>query len=146
MVLQSLIAEITGQVPPQTKKLLGQVAAGRLLVVIFEDTAGALRVWQNELLKINGDVLRGMNMWVACVPADGQQALLNGRPTDLPIAELRQALCEGMSGAFQVVLLNSDGEVILRANGPVTIEQLADAVERTGSSSGTPASDIGRFP
>ncbi|CDZ41490.1 Hypothetical protein NGAL_HAMBI1145_59220 [Neorhizobium galegae bv. officinalis] len=137
MVLQSLIAEITGQVPPQAEKLVEQITTGRLLVVIFEDTAGALRVWQNELLKINGDAIREMNMWVACVPADGQPALLNGRPTDLPVAELRQAFSEGMSGAFQVVLLNFDGEVILRANGPVTIEQLADAVGRTGSASDT---------
>jgi len=57
-VLKSLIAEITGQVPPQAGELSDQIAPGHRLVVILEDTLGALREWQNELLRIDGDLLR----------------------------------------------------------------------------------------
>ncbi|MDR6821041.1 hypothetical protein J2X76_006241 [Neorhizobium sp. 2083] len=130
MVLKSLIAEITGQVPPQASDISEEIAPGRRLVVIFEDTLGALREWQNELLRTDGDALRHMNMWVACVPSDGHPALLNGRVSDFPVEELRHALSEGSPGQFQVVLLDVEGDVILRADGPVTIEQLSEAVDR----------------
>ena len=128
MVLKSLIAEITGRVPSQAGDLSDEIAPGRRLVVIFEDTLGALREWQNELLRIDGDALRQMNMSVACIPSDGQLALLDGRVRDLPVEKLRHALSEGSPGKFQVVLLDAEGDVILRADGPVTIEQLSDAV------------------
>ncbi len=130
MVLKSLIAEITGRVPAQAGELYDQIAPGHRLVVIFEDTLGALRDWQDELLRIDGDALRQMNIWVACVPSDGQPALLNGRASDLPVVRLRQALSEASPGEFQVVLLDIEGDVILRADGPVTIEQLSEVVGR----------------
>ena len=142
MVLKSLIAELTGHVPSQAGDLSDEIAPGRRLVVIFEDTLGALREWQNELLQIDGDALRQMNMWVACIPSDGQPALLNGRASDLPVEELRQVLSESSPGEFQVVLLDVEGTVILRADGPVTIEQLSEAVKQVSTVQETPSSGI----
>lgn len=87
MVLRSHIAEITGQFPSQAGDLSEEIAPGRRLVVIFEDTLGALCEWQNDLLQIDGDALRQMNLSVACIPSDGQLALLDGRVSDLPVQQ-----------------------------------------------------------
>jgi hypothetical protein len=125
-MLQSLIAEITGAVPTSIEAT--EIVSGKRLVVIFEDTLGALRTWQNELLKINSDRLRGMDIAVACIPNDGQDPLLNGHPANLPVADLRTHLQGTDTGKFEVILLNSDGNVMLRSSGPVTIDQLSEAV------------------
>jgi hypothetical protein len=135
MVLRSLIAEITGHVPPQAKGVADDIAPGHRLIVVFEDTLGALRQWQNDLLRDEGDTLRDMAIWVACIPSDGQPTLLNGRPVDLPVEELRHALSQTSSGKSQVVVLDYDGNVILEANGPVTIGQLINAAQLGGAPS-----------
>jgi hypothetical protein len=132
MLLQSLISEITGAVPHDDVKLVEAVAPNRRLIVIFEDTLGALRAWQNELLKIDGDRLREMHVAVACVPSDGQPTLLNGKPATLPVDELRDTLQGNAAGKFEVLLLDFDGRLLLRSEGPVTIGQLADAVKNLG--------------
>lgn len=130
MALHSLIAEITGQLAVADAE--ADIVPGKRLVVIFEDTLGALRVWQNELLTINSARLRSMDICVACIPNDGYGPLLNGRPAVLPVAELKRQLQGGDTGKFEVVLVNYDGSIMLRSDGPVTIEQLQDAVTRLG--------------
>jgi hypothetical protein len=130
MTLQSLITEITGALPEMD--MPARIVPGKRLVVIFEDTLGALRSWQNELLKIDSDRLRSIDVSVACIPNDGEQPLLNGRPTVLPVADLKRELQGTDTGRFEVILLNRDGNVMLRSGGPVTIEQLEKAVATIG--------------
>ena len=131
MTLQSLVAEITA-VLPRKRKVTKRAASETRLLVLFEDTLGALRVWQNELLKIDGAALRKIGVNVACVPSDHQPPLLNGRPAELPVKELRSELQGEVPGKFEVVLLDFRGDVILRSDGPVTIEQLTEAVKGNG--------------
>lgn len=130
MALHSLIAGITGR--RAITDAGADVVPPKRLVVIFEDTLGALRVWQNELLTINSDRLRSMGICVACIPNDGNGPFLNGRPAALPVAELKRQLQGSDTGKFEVVLVNYDGSIMMRSDGPVTIEQLQDAVTRLG--------------
>ncbi|MCB5203737.1 DUF4174 domain-containing protein [Neorhizobium sp. T786] len=131
MALHSLMAEITGGLPVTDDAADG--VPHKRLVVIFEDTLGALRAWQNELLKINSARLRSMDICVACIPNDGCGPLLNGRPAALPVADLKLQFQGTDTGKFEVLLVDYDGSIMLRSDGPVTIEQLQDAVTGLGN-------------
>jgi hypothetical protein len=131
-MLQSLMAELTGTVPKADGEAAVDLVPGKRTLVLFEDTLGALRSWQNDLLKIDGDTLRGLDICVACIPSDAQQPLLNGRPADLPVAQLRSQLKGDRDGSFEVILVDFDGRVILRSPGPLTIGQIAEAVKELG--------------
>jgi hypothetical protein len=133
MALKSLLAEITGSVPTDLN-LGAKVVPGKRLVVIFEDTLGALRIWQNELLKINSQRLRDLGLSVACVPQGSEEPMLNGHAAPLPVAALREELQGQDTGKFEVLLLDVDGSVMLRSDGPVTIEQLTEAINMIGPS------------
>lgn len=130
MVLRSLIADITGSLPQQ--EAAADIVPGKRLIVIFEDTLGALRTWQNELLKLDSDRLRTLDVCVACIPNDDQVPLLNGRPAALPVADLKRELQGTDTGRFEVIVLNRDGTVMLRSEGPITIEELDRAISTIG--------------
>jgi hypothetical protein len=131
-MLQSLIAELTGAMPKADGEAAVDLVPGKRTLVLFEDTLGALRSWQNDLLKIDGDTLRSLDICVACIPSDSLHPLLNGRPADLPVAQLRSQLKGDRDGSFEVILVDFDGRVILRSAGPLTIGQIADAVKELG--------------
>lgn len=130
MLIRSLIAEVTGALPQQESA--ADIVPGKRLIVIFEDTLGALRTWQNELLKLDSDRLRTLDVCVACIPNDGQVPLLNGRPAALPVADLKRELQGTDPGRFEVIVLNHDGTVMLRSEGPITIEQLDQVISTIG--------------
>lgn len=131
-MLQSLIAELTGTYPQADGEAATNLVPGKRTLILFEDTLGALRSWQNDLLKIDGDMLRNLDICVACIPSNSQQPLLNGRPADLPVETLRSRLKGERDGSFEVLLVDFDGQVILRSPGPLTIGQITDAVQQLG--------------
>jgi hypothetical protein len=132
IMLQSLMAELTGATTKNDGEAAVDLIPGKRTLVLFEDTLGALRSWQNDLLKIDGDTLRSLDICVACIPSDSQQPLLNGRPADLPVAQLRSKLKADKDGRFEVILVDFDGTVILRSDGPLTIGKIASALETIG--------------
>ena len=129
MVIRSLLAEIAGALPADDGKAVADVASGKRLIVIFEDTLGALRTWQNDLLKTDQQRLRDLNIAVACIPKGEGEALLNGHPATLPVSNLRDAL--NADGRFEIVLLGTEGGVLLRSNEPVSIDKISEAIALT---------------
>jgi hypothetical protein len=129
MIVKSLVSELTGQVPVDAD-MTRTLAAGRRLLIIFEDASGAQTEQQNELLSQNRQALLSLNIATVQVPPAGNVPLLDGKPIDLPLTDLHDALGVDRPGAFGIVLVNADGHLILRAAGPVTSEQIKDAIDR----------------
>ncbi|MGK9055505.1 DUF4174 domain-containing protein, partial [Neorhizobium petrolearium] len=96
-------------------------------LVLFEDNLSPVRKWQTELLKMDQDALRAMDIAVICVSADEGPSMINGRPQSLPVVDLRREL-QGGDGKFEAILIDKDANILLRSDAPVTIAQIEEAV------------------
>ncbi|MBU1312432.1 MAG: hypothetical protein KJ947_26340 [Alphaproteobacteria bacterium] len=126
-MLQSLLVEIFGAIPPSQGETVADVVPHKNALVLFEDNLAPVRRWQTELLKLDSDALRAMEIAVVCLPSDNEPALVNGHPQSLPVQKIRQEL-QGGTGKFEAVLVSKAGDVILRSDAPLTIRQIQEAL------------------
>lgn len=126
-MLQSLLAEIFGALPTPQGGAVARVAPDKRALVIFEDSLAPVRKWQTDLLNVNQDALRELDIAVLCIAADGEPSMVNGQPQELPVADLRREL-QAEGGKFELFLVDRDGDVILRSNVPLTVAELQKAV------------------
>ncbi|MGK9054820.1 DUF4174 domain-containing protein [Xaviernesmea oryzae] len=111
----------------------GETAAGlvpdKRVLVLFEDNLSPVRKWQSELLKLDQEALRAMDIAIVCVSSDDAPSMINGRPQALPVDELRREL-QGGAGKFEAILVDKDAGILLRSDTPVTIAQIQEVVGR----------------
>ena len=129
-MLQSLLAEIFGAVPAPQAGAVARLIPDKRALVIFEDNLAPVRKWQTDLLKVNQDALRELDIAVLCLAADGEPSMVNGQPQALPVADLRREL-QADGGKFELFLVERDGTVILRSDVPLTVAELQKAVSAT---------------
>ncbi|MCF6371289.1 DUF4174 domain-containing protein [Rhizobium halophilum] len=130
MMLQSLLAEIFGAVPAPQAGAVARLVPDKRALVIFEDSLVPVRKWQTDLLKVDQDALRELDVAVLCLAADGEPSMVNGQPQALPVADLRREL-QADGGKFELFLVERDGTVILRSDVPLTVAELQKAVSAT---------------
>lgn len=129
-MLQSLLAEIFGAVPTPQAGAVARLIPGKRALVIFEDSLAPVRKWQTELLKVDQDTLRNLEIVVLCLAADGEPSMVNGQPQAPPVADLRREL-QADGGKFELFLVERDGTIILRSDVPLTVAELQKAVSAT---------------
>jgi hypothetical protein len=129
-MLQSLLAEIFGAVRAPQVGAVARLVPDKRALVIFEDSLAPVRKWQTELLKIDQDALRDLDIAVLCLATDGEPSMVNGQPQALPVADLRREL-QADGGKFELFLVDRDGTVILRSDVPLTVAELQRAVSNT---------------
>ncbi|MBW6425449.1 hypothetical protein KX729_28955 [Rhizobium sp. XQZ8] len=128
MALQSLVAEITGAIP--ISDAATDIAPGRRVLIVFENGRTTLKDWHNDLLWIDRDRLRLLNVSVVSIPSEGDGVLLNGIHATLPTDRLKvEVLGNPEDEKPGVVLISSDGRVLLRSDHAVTIQQIGDAIK-----------------
>ncbi len=129
-MLRSLVVEIFGAVPVPQGGAAARALPGKRALVIFEDNLAPVRKWQTDLLKVDQDTLRALDIAVLCIPANGEPSMVNGQPQALPVADLRREL-QPAGGKFELFLVERDGNVILRSDVPLTIAELQKALSIT---------------
>lgn len=115
--------------PAPSGEIAAALVPGKRALVLFEDNLSPVRKWQTELLKLDQDTLRAMDIAVICISADEGPSMINGRPQPLPVDELRREL-QGDIGKFEAILVDKDANILLRSDAPVTIAQIEKAVDR----------------
>lgn len=124
MALQSLVSEITGAIPPSD--VASEVLPGRRVLIVFENRSTTLRGWHDDLMRIDRDRLRLLNVSVVGIFSESKDVLLNGAHSTLPVDEL---IGSPQNGTPVVVVLSSDGRILLRSDHAVTIQQIGDAIK-----------------
>ncbi|SMF53198.1 protein of unknown function [Xaviernesmea oryzae] len=113
--------------PAASGEMAAALVPDKRALVLFEDNLSPVRKWQTELLKMDQDALRAMDIAVICVSADEGPSMINGRPQSLPVVDLRREL-QGGDGKFEAILIDKDANILLRSDAPVTIAQIEEAV------------------
>lgn len=129
-MLQSLLAEIFGAVPAPQAGAVRRLVPDKRALVIFEDSLAPVRKWQTDLLKVDQDALRELDIAVLCLAADGEPSMVNGQPQALPVDDIRRELQVDV-GKFELLLVERNGTVILRSDVPLTVAELQKAVSAT---------------
>nr|CAD6437868.1 hypothetical protein REQ54_04315 [Rhizobium sp. Q54] len=129
-MLQSLLAEIFGALPAPQGGAMARVVPDKRALVIFEDNLSPVRKWQTDLLKVDSDALRTLDIAVVCIPAEGEPPMINGQPRPLPVDELRRELQVGQ-GKFELVLIGRSGNILVRSDVPLTIGDIQKAIAST---------------
>jgi hypothetical protein len=128
MALQSLVAEITGAIP--LSDVASEVLPGRRVLIVFENSSSTLRGWHDDLMRIDRDRLQILNVSVVGIFSESKDVLLNGAHSTLPVDELiAELLGSPQDGTPVVVVLSSDGRILLRSDHAVTIQQIGDAIK-----------------
>jgi len=128
MALQSLVAEISGAIP--ISDAATDVAPGRRVLIVLENGSTTLRDWHSDLLWIDRDRLRLLNVSVVSIPSEGDGVLLDGSRATLPTDRLRaEVLSNSETENPAVVLISSDGRLLLRSDHAVTIQQIGEAIK-----------------
>ena len=115
MALQSLLAEITGAI--SISDTATDVASGRRVLIVFENGSTTLKDWHSDLLWIDRDRLRVLNVSVVSIPSESEDVLLDGLRATLPTNRLRaEVLGNPADEKPAVVLISSDGRILLRSD------------------------------
>ncbi|MGK9054236.1 DUF4174 domain-containing protein [Neorhizobium petrolearium] len=126
-MLQSLLVEIFGATPAPQGGAVARAVPDKRALVIFGDNLAPVRRRQSDLLKVDQDALRDLDIAVISISADGEPSIVNDQPQALPVADLRREL-QADGGKFELFLVEGDGNVILRSNMPLTVAELQKAV------------------
>ena len=113
--------------PAPSGETAATMVPGKRALVLFEDNLSPVRRWQTELLKLDREALREMDIAVLCIAADDGPSMINGCPCPLPVEDLRREL-QGDIGKFEAILLDKDANILLRSETPVTIGEIKAAV------------------
>ncbi|HEV7435188.1 MAG TPA: DUF4174 domain-containing protein [Pseudorhizobium sp.] len=126
-MLQSLLVEIFGALPAPQGGAAARAVPNKRALVIFEDDLAPVRRWQTDLLKVDQDALRELDIAVISISSDGEPPMVNGQPQALPVSDLRREL-QADGGKFELFLVEGDGNVILRSKVPLTVAELQKAI------------------
>jgi hypothetical protein len=135
-MFSSLLAEITGAIPATEATEISDIAGEAPALIVFGNPTNESVTAQNDALRPGQNDLRQLSITVVHVPDGDGPVSLNGLPCSLAADRIRTGLNREALEQFQVMLLDSDGRLLLRSDKPVPLDQLREAIRVVGRTGG----------